>query len=153
MIVTGEPGSGQFAWVLEHKVCWEIGPLRQFVKGHGMRQTGYELNLFARYDPAAQTDDYAACHAVYERLRELALELVRCFPEPQAVVDVRPFDRAVHLRPESRFADEVELTVVASPAESDHPMPATEVQERIRGIERKLRSMGLHKKSWDGPGE
>jgi hypothetical protein len=142
----------QGAWVREHKVCWEIGPFRQFVKGHGMRQTGYELNLFGRYDPAAQEDDEAAVRGVYEGLRALALELLRSFPEPAATIEVLSFDQAVHLRPESRFADEIELTVIASPADPDHPMPPAEAQRRIGEVEDELRSMGLHKRSWDGPG-
>ncbi len=137
------------AWVAEHKVCWEIGPLREFVKGHGLEQTGYELTLFGRFDPAAQEDDDAAAVGVYEGLHALAMELIHAFPDSHSVIEVLPFDRAVHLRPEAGFASEVELTVVASPAHPSEALTAAEAQKRIAAAEDKLRSMGLHKKIWD----
>ena len=51
-------------------------------------------------------------------LLDLALGLIRAFPDSHSVIEVLPFDRAVHLRPEAGFASEVELTVVASDGEA-----------------------------------
>lgn len=137
------------SWVVEHKVCWEIGPAREFVRGHGIRQTGYELTLFGRFDPDAQDDDHAAAHGVYDGLHALALELLRSFPEPHVLISVLPFDQAVHFRRESHFANEVELTLVASPADMDHPMPAAEARRRLDEVEDKLRSLGVREKTWE----
>lgn len=137
------------SWVDEHKVCWEIGPAREFVIGHGLRQTGYELTLFGRFDPAAQDDDHAAAHRVYDGLHALALELLRSLPEPHVFISVLPFDQGVHFRRESHFANEIGLTLVGSPAEMDQPVPAAEARRRVKEVEDKLRSMGVHQKTWE----
>jgi hypothetical protein len=133
-------------------VCWEFGPLREYVKGHGMEQTGYELTLFGRFDPAEFDDDDTAAREVYEGLHELADELLRSIPEPHSIVEVRPFDRAVHLRPEAGYAVEVELTLVATPPHPDQPIPAEEVHRGLATVAARLREMGLREKSWDRAG-
>jgi hypothetical protein len=137
------------AWVERHKVCWEFGPLREYVMGHGLEVTGYELTLFGRFDPTLYDDDDAAAREVYEGLHELAEELLRSIPEPHSIVRVLPYDRAVHLRPEAGYAVEVELTIVASPPHPDQPIPAAEVQAGLATVAARLREMGLREKSWD----
>ena len=133
------------AWVQAHGVCWEIEPLREFIKGHGVQQTGYELRLFGHLDLRAQAEVEQAARRVHDALREIALGVLAAHPEPHAVITVQPFDRAVHLRPESSFSAEVELAVVACPRHPADPLPADEAQRRIAAIEEALRSLGIHR--------
>jgi hypothetical protein len=137
--------SDRRAWVRAHRVCWEIEPLRELTKGHGVQQTGYELKLFGRLDLRADEGAERAVLRVHDGLRELALDVLASHPEPHAIIAVRPFDRAVHLRPESSFAAEIELSVVAYPRHQDDPMPPAEAQRRIAVLEEKLREMGLER--------
>ena len=132
-------------WVREHQVCWELSPMCELVKGHGMQQTGYALKVFGRFDAAAQDDDFALARRIYERLRALALDAVRSLPV-QPLVQVQPFGRGV-LPADSRFIVEVELMLVASPPHPDHPLPPAEVRRLIALLEQKLGSMGLKKRT------
>jgi hypothetical protein len=133
------------AWVRAHRVCWEIEPLRELVEGRGVQQTGYEVRLFGRLDLRAEERADQARLRVHDGLRELALDVLASFPEPHALIQVRPFDRAVHRRPETSFVAEIELSVVAYPRHPAEPMPAAEAQERIAAVEEKLRGLGLHR--------
>jgi hypothetical protein len=132
-------------WVQAHRVCWEVEPLRELTKGHGVQQTGYELKLFARLDPRPKDETDRAVLAVHDGLRELALDALASHPEPHAIIAVQPFDRAIHLRPESGFAAEIELSVLAYPRHRDEPLRAAEAQKRIAALEDKLREMALER--------
>jgi hypothetical protein len=133
------------AWVREHEACWELAPVHEMVKGRGVQQTGYALKLFGRFDPAAQDDDEAIARGIYERLGSVATEVMRFVPA-HSLVQVQPFGRAV-IPNERRLAVEVELTVVASPAHPEHPLPSGEVRRLIAMLEERLRSIGLKKRS------
>lgn len=139
------PASDLGAWVKEHNVCWELAPLREGVKGHGVEQTGYELDLFARFDLAAQDDDDAVARTLHEGLRALALDVLRCLPA-QTEVQLEPFSRQVW--PSGAGSTiEVELTVVVSPPPSDPSQPPAEPRRAAAALERSLRSMGLPKRT------
>lgn len=133
------------AWVGAHKVCWEIEPLREHVEGHGVQQTGYELRLFGRLDHLGEEEDgQAARLRVHHGLRELALDVLASFPEPHALVQLRPFDQSVHLWREGSFVAEIELAIVVYPRHPAQPMTPAEAQSRIAAVEAKLRALGLH---------
>jgi hypothetical protein len=132
------------SWVQEHQVCWELGPVQETVKGHGLQQTGYALKLFGRFSPRAESDGSEAIRTIYERLRMLAEEVRRSMPVP-ALVQVQPGGRAV-IPAEMPFVVEVELAAVASPPDSDRPLPPAELRRAIDTIEAMLRSLGLKKR-------
>jgi hypothetical protein len=135
----------RLAWVRTHRVCWEIEPLRELTKGHGLQQTGYELKLVGRLELGAGDPPGQALYRLHDGLRELALDVLASHPEPHAVIAVRPFEHAVHLRPGSGSAAEIELTVVAYPRHRDDPLPQAEAQRRIAAIGRTLRAMGIQR--------
>ena len=132
-------------WVRKHQVCWELAPLREQVKGHGVQQTGYCLRLFGRIDRPAQADNEAVARGIYDRLRMLVAEAMRSVPV-DSLIQVQPFGRVV-LRLEPRLIAEQEFALVASPADPDHPLPPAEVRRLIAVVEEKLHSMGLKKRS------
>lgn len=140
------------AWVRGHKVAWEFQPLMEAVKGRGLRRTGLELHLFASAEgsaPAEPEDEPSA--DLHERVRQIA---EKALPEDTHVlVEVLPFDAAEHLRPETGYEPEVQVTVCLTPAD---PMAVeTEIEaapdflERLQAaIERKLRDLGLQPRAW-----
>ena len=131
------------SWIQKHKVCWELSPMREAVKGRGLQQTGYVLKLFGRFDP--RTEDASALAAsIYARLRALAADVAQALAVP-ALVQVAPPGRAV-VPVERDFVLEVELEVVASPPDPEHPLPPEQVRRAIGMIEAQLRSLGLKKR-------
>ena len=132
------------SWVQEHQVCWELSALQEMVKGYGLRQTGYSLKLFGRFDPRGEDDASAVARSIHERLRMLAAEVARTMPVP-ALVQVGPPGRAV-IPAESPLVVEVELAVVASPPHPDRPLPPAELRRAIGMVEATLRSLGLRKR-------
>ena len=132
------------SWVQEHKVCWELSPRQEMVKGHRVQPTGYALKLFGRFDPRGEDDASAVARSIHERLRLLAAEVARAMPVP-ALVQVEPPGRAV-IPVEKPFVVEVELAVSVSPPHPDRPLPPAELRRVIGIVEARLRSLGLKKK-------
>jgi hypothetical protein len=133
------------AWVRKHQVCWELAPMREQVKGHGVQQTGYCLKLFGRIERPARADNRAAAREIYDRLRMLVADAMRSVPV-DSVIQVQPFGRVV-LPVEPRLIVEQEFVLVASPADPDHALPPDEVRRLIAVVEEKLHSMGLKKRT------
>jgi hypothetical protein len=130
------------AWVAEHQVCWELFPVQEMVKGHGLQHTGYALQMFGRFDRGAHDDWAAMARSIHERLRLLANDALEALPVHPMV---QAPGRAV-VRMESPIVVEVELTVIASPADPAHPLPPAEVKRLIAALGDRLRSMGLKKR-------
>jgi hypothetical protein len=133
------------AWVRKHQVCWELAPMREQVKGHGVQQTGYCLKLFGRIERPARADNRAAAREIYDRLRMLVADAMRSVPV-DSLIQVQPFGRVV-LPVEPRLIVEQEFALVASPADPDHALPPDEVRRLIAVVEEKLHSMGLKKRT------
>jgi hypothetical protein len=132
------------AWITSHKVCWELTPLNELVKGHGVGQTGYVLTLYGRLYPTVEGDAEPRGPTIHQRLHALAAEALRELPIP-VLVDAQPFGRLV-VTPESSFVVDVELAIAGSPPDPDVPRPPAEVKAAIRLLEERLRSMGLRKR-------
>jgi hypothetical protein len=97
-------------WIREHCVCFELAP-RFELHGHQTIQVGYDVTLLARHAPADHDEPGCEeCYASYQALREIArLVLPKGIPPTQC--SFSPFDAAHHLRPQTRWAPEVELTI------------------------------------------
>jgi hypothetical protein len=132
------------AWVAEHQVCWELFPVQELVKGHGLQQTGYALQMFGRCDRGANDDWAASARSIHERLRLLANDALEALPA-HPMLQPAPAGRAV-VRMESPIVVEVELTVIASPPDPAHPLPPAGVKRLIAALGDRLRSMGLKKR-------
>ncbi len=132
------------AWVAEHQVCWELFPVQEMVKGHGLQHTGYALQMFGRFDRGAHDDWAAMARSIHERLRLLANDALEALPV-HPMLQAAPAGRAV-VRMESPIVVEVELTVIASPPDPAHPLPPAELKHLIAALGDRLRSMGLKKR-------
>ncbi len=132
------------AWIEEHSVGFRPGPLKEHVKGHGVVQTGYELVLFGRFNPAGPNDPAAVARALHEGLHALALEALGPAP-PDVLLCIQPLSHVV-VPAGDRSAVEVELTVTGSYAHPGRPPAPAEAQQRIAALEAKLQAMGLHKR-------
>jgi hypothetical protein len=132
------------AWLSEHQVSWELFPVQEMVKGRGLLQTGYALQLFGRFDPGMQDDPAAMARNIHDRLRLLANEALEGLPG-HALVQAAPAGRVV-VRIESPIVVEVEFTVVASPPDPAHPLPPADVKRLVAALGERLRGMGLKKR-------
>jgi hypothetical protein len=107
-----EPKAPLTNWVRQHKVTWEIGPWQEMVDHHAT-VVGFELRLFGRHGPHARVmAGCPECVDLHGKLRTIA---VAAFPTEQRPTqyEVEPFDASFHLRPESHWEPEVQLTVPA----------------------------------------
>jgi hypothetical protein len=133
--------SDRAAWIEEHRVCWRLGPFSEQLGGRGVVQTGYELVLLGRFHSAGPAKLEATAHALHERLRALALEVIGHAP-PDVLLCVLPLGPGPVAAGE-RFAIEVELVVVASLAHPDKLPAPVATRQRIVELEGRLRAMGL----------
>ncbi len=140
-------------WVEQHRVSYEMAPLLEGVKGHGVQRTGYELSLFALLDPGDPNDEDAGrerqARAVYEGLRRLMEHAIATGPESPSHLEILPFDHAAHLRPESRYRAEIQLTIQVTPKDPQQKLTDAEAAVRIAQAEARLGELGLRRKSWD----
>jgi hypothetical protein len=132
------------AWVKEHRVSWELAPLKEMVQGRGLQQTGHVLKLFGRIDHRRKERIDAIGHGVYDRLRALAAEVIRSLPEA-LVVQLQPPGRAM-VADDPRLALEAELTILASPPHPDAPAPPAELRRVVVLVEGTLHSLGLKRR-------
>jgi len=134
-------------WAKDRKACWEIVPL---VEKHreDLLQVGFDLSLFARIpDLPAGDERFAEVHAIWDRLRDIALSLAPLLAG-DGRIDVDPFEEAGRLRPETQFAPEIMLQARLFHS-SDYFTPASAAdRERLRPIEARLGELGLRAKSW-----
>jgi hypothetical protein len=130
-------------WVREHCVCWEMAP-RFEVHAHQRIQVGYDLTLLARHP---SSDHHAPgceeCYSTYHMLREIARLVVSEGSHP-ALCTFSAFDCAHHLRPQTRWAPEVELTIEIT--HRDNTFGRADDGERGCGarIQEALRRLGAH---------
>ena len=137
------------AWIQRHKVCWEISPLQEMIKGHGVQRTGYELHLFAELtSPGAGMERATAAEDVYAGLRRVVNCLKSDDNDPLAHSEVSTFDHSAHLRSETGFVPEVQITFVATQAHAGRQLTDQEIHARIVAVEAELHGLGLHRKAW-----
>jgi len=135
------------AWIEEHRVCWELAP-RVELHGHQRVQVGLDLTLLARHSPATvDAPGCDECYRHYETLREIAL-LVLPNGIPEAQCAFSAFDAAHHLRPETRWAPEVQLTIEIT--HSADTFGGIDDDQRRCGaqIEEALRRLGCRPRVW-----
>jgi hypothetical protein len=131
-------------WVRTHQVCWEFQPLKEMVKGTGVRQTGLELLLYAQHGGAPHLDPVAPEHTeMFVKLHELA-EHVLPPGHTLAHFAIEPFDSSEHLRPETGWEPEVQVRVMITPEDPEVSIDKALVAE----IERRLRDLGAQPRVW-----
>jgi hypothetical protein len=131
------------AWIRQHEVCWELEP--QFeTHDHHKLQVGFGLTLLARPPSSCTLDPgCAGCAEVYGVLEEIARRVV---PE-NARIEVEPFDGSFHLRPETSWAREVQLTVEILHFEGTFDPPDEGERRYPAAIRRHLDTLGVQARS------
>jgi hypothetical protein len=138
-------GGGLEAWVRRHQVCWEVGPYFEVHRDQKM-QLGLSLTLLARPPTGGSLDPgREECAGVFEKLEEI----VRRTIPPETRIHVEPYDAAFHLRPQTGWEPEVELTVEVLHREGTFEP----IDESERGglalIRKRLSELGLQEGTWD----
>ncbi len=134
-------------WVARHKVCWEVAPLVERDGGRNV-QVGYELRLFARHEAGAHPDPGCSkCEDVYGNLKAVALSALPHEERPSRY-DIAPFDASFHLRPESEWVPEVQLTIQIIHRQG-YFLPVDDCEKKCASkIQTCLRALGAQPKSW-----
>ena len=127
-------------WVRQHKVTWELSPRHEMVDGLP-RIVGYDLRLYGSDPRRAMTSPGASeCIEIYDRLRSIGLSVVPAEQRP-TVCTVESFDSSLHMRPESAWEPEVEVTIEVThrsgylgPLDACEKRCAEEIQESLRRL-------------------
>jgi len=142
-----EPQATLEDWVRQHHVAWELGPWQEVVD-HQRTTVGFELRLFGQHGAGAHpSPGCAECVALHGKLRAIALA---AFPKEHRPTryDVEPFDASFHLRPETEWTPEVQLTVHIVHREG-YLRPVDECEKRCsQEIQDALRVLGVQAKAW-----
>jgi len=132
-------------WVVRHKVCWEMAPLREMIKGEGMQQTGVEIVLLAQVPLSGNTErNEAEAVESYRGAEWIAEHVIP--PDCDGLhCQVEGFDHSAHLRPETRFAPEVEARIRIDVGRQADPVTLTQTME---GIQQRLHELGVQNRVW-----
>lgn len=135
-------------WVARHKVCWELSPLREMVKGEGLQQTGLEIVLLAQIPLTGDTErNEAEAVESYRGAEWIAEHVIP--PECEGLhCQVAGFDHSAHLRPETQFAPEIEARIRIDLVRGSSPVL---VRQAMAEIERRLHELGVQSRVWREP--
>jgi hypothetical protein len=135
-------------WVRQHRVTWELGAWQELVD-HRPTTVGFELRLFGQHGPHSDAmPGCQQCQSLYAKLRSIALAAFPKEKECPTRYEVEPFDASFHLRPESEWTPEVQLTVHIIHRDG-YLRPLDDSEKRCADeIERALRQLGVQPKSW-----
>lgn len=134
-------------WIRDHRVTWELGPWQELVD-HRPLKVGFELRLYGQHPPHAYPPPGCEkCLAVYDGLRAVAEAALPREHRPSRY-DIRPFDAALHLRPDSGWAPEVQVTVHIVHRDG-YLSPVDDCEKRCaEEIQRNLKQLGVQPKTW-----
>ena len=133
-------------WVRQHHVTWELGSWQELADNRLMT-VGFELRLYGEHPSAHARPGCPECLPVFDKLRAIALAALPSDPRPTKY-EVEPFDAAFHLRPESAWHPEIQVTVHIVHREGYlRPLDACEKQ-CAEEIQAALRRLGVQPKRW-----
>jgi hypothetical protein len=132
--------------VREHQVCWEVAPINE-MRGHDRIQVGYELRLFARHAARNTSPGSMAARTLHEKMSAVAAFVAPSECRPSRC-EIAPFDASFHMRPESQWQPEVQLTVRIIHEEGYlRAIDACETR-CAREIAARLHGLGAQEKAW-----
>lgn len=134
-------------WVRQHRVTWELGAWQELVD-HRPTTVGFELRLFAQHGPhSGASPGCEQCVSLHERLRAIALA---AFPQEHRPTkyEIEPLHASFHLRPESEWKPELQLTVHIVHRDG-YLRPLDECEKRCaEEIQKTLRALGVQPRTW-----
>jgi hypothetical protein len=145
MIAEASVSEGELKdWIREHRVTYEQAPDFE-VRRHEKLVAGVELRLHApRSGPCTSDPGGPSCHAIHEKLREIARRVA-----PDGVrYAVEGFDSSFHLRPEARWEPEIELVAKVLPhGETFAPADDADAAPAM-AIGKALERLGVQRGKW-----
>ena len=139
-------------WVAEHKVCWDLSPLVELERPPNQPparvQVGFEVLLYGEHAQGLKpSPGCPECVTLYDKLRAIALFTLPKENRPSRY-EISPFDHAFHLRPESEWVPEVQLTIRIIHG-SDYFKGIDDCEKRCaEEIQGQLRALGAQPKAW-----
>ena len=133
----------------QHKVCWQVWPLRHVDPETGMRAIGYQLELIGthhepRHMPGPGCDE---CVKVYSALERIAGSILPR-DERDSVYRVRVFDHAMRFSQRRGFRKDVQLVITIQHRTGlTAPIDACEIR-CLREMERTLHTLGARRNQW-----
>lgn len=135
------------SWIREHRVCWELAP-RCELHDHGRIQVGFNLTLLARHPPSPTAEPGGEeCYRHYQALRQIARLVLPKEIHPTRC-ELSPFDASHHLRPETRWTPETELTVEITHRDATFGDVDGDERGCVAEIQEGLRQLGARPGVW-----
>jgi hypothetical protein len=138
----GEPALQD--WIRQHLVSYEVSPHVEMRRREKM-ESGFEVALHAMRSGPCTTDP--GCPSCQEIHRALSLILRRAVPDG-VQYDVAPFDASFHLRPETQWEPEVELTAWIRPLRGEVASAAPTDLRSLGDIRAALDRLGVRAGRW-----
>lgn len=137
-------------WVRQHQVTWEASPLREMVDGGSLQVVGYEVRLYGLVPSQSESPEAEDCRGTYERLRAIATATL---PEDggHTRCEVVRFDSSLHMRPDSEWRPEIELTIRLTHRRAYANPPDALEKRAAAAIEDRLRNLGAQPGRWTNP--
>ena len=135
--------------VQQHKICWQVWPLRYTDPKEGVRAIGYRLELLGTHHEPQHTPDPGCdeCVKVYSALERVARSILPK-EERDSVCRVGIFDHALRFSPRRGFRKDVELAITIQ-HRTGLTDPVDECEIRcVREMEERLRMLGVHQNEW-----
>jgi hypothetical protein len=138
-------------WVRQHQVTWEVSPQREMIDGGSLQVVGYEVRVYGLVPCEGDTPGGADCRATYERVRAIAQAALpadggntRC--------QVESFDSSLHMRPDSEWRPEVEVSIHLTHRRA-YAVPPDASEKRVaQAIETRLKQLGAQPGRWTKAG-
>lgn len=134
-------------WVRQHQVTWEVSAEREMVDGGSLQVVGYEVRLYGLVPTEGGSPGGEDCVATFDRLHAIAVASVpqdgghtRC--------EVERFDSSLHMRPDSEWRPEIELTIRLTHRRAYSTPPDASDKRVANAIEERLRRLGAQPGRW-----
>lgn len=134
-------------WIQEHKVCFEVAPLL-YVQNSTLRQTGFELHLFAQHNGNNKVNPSGTeAYDLYRQLQRVAQTATAANEQP-CRCEILPYDFSYRMRLESRLKPEVQLAILVVHHENFFEGVDQSQVECVNEIQGRLTRMGAQPHVW-----
>lgn len=134
-------------WIRDHKVCFEVIPLRWFFDAR-TQQIGFELSLYAQPSgfQAGESQEIDS-YILYSHLQKIVTDAIPK-EEPRLRAEILAHDFAVRMRPVTGLKKEVQLvTLIVNSGNPFRPVNDF-LANSTTDIQKQLLKMGLRYRAW-----